>query len=153
MTMMIMMMMAMMVRCSTRTRRWWWWYDDGSSYADAKLRNVNSLTRNKTFKPNFTPRRARKLRQILHLNRTKLTKRIILEYNCWKLYQLRLVCTEKFNIFLQFFPKKACFCKIKCFSKLFTPHCKYFYTDISVISVTFTQGRWFRTNPKTHQSI
>ena len=38
---------------------------------------------------------------------------------------------------MQHFLNKAWFCKIACISKLFTPTCKYFYTDISVISVTF----------------
>ena len=33
-----------------------------------ELQNVNLFTRNKTIKPNFTPRKARKSRQFLHQN-------------------------------------------------------------------------------------
>ena len=33
--------------------------------------------------------------------------------------------------------KKAWFCKIACSSKLSTPTCKHFYTDLSAKSVTF----------------
>ena len=39
-----------------------------------ELWNVNSFTRSKTFKPNFTRRKARKSRQFWHLNWRKLTK-------------------------------------------------------------------------------
>ena len=43
------------------------------------LQNVNSFTRSQTFRPNFTPGKARKLQQFCYLNQIKLTKRIILE--------------------------------------------------------------------------
>ena len=38
---------------------------------------------------------------------------------------------------VQILPKKANFGQIASSPRLFTPTCKYFYTDISVISVTF----------------
>ena len=43
----------------------------------------------------------------------------------------------EFKISCQIIPKKAWFFKIARSRKLFTPTCKYFYMDISVISVTF----------------
>ena len=38
---------------------------------------------------------------------------------------------------MQIFSNKAWFCKTMCSSKLFTSTCKYYFTDISVVSVTF----------------
>ena len=43
-------------------------------------------------KPNFTPRKARKLQQFWHL---KITTNLILENKCWQLYQIRLVYRQK----------------------------------------------------------
>ena len=44
---------------------------------DTELWNVKYFTRSKTFKPNFTQRKARTSRQFLHLNWTKLTTWIL----------------------------------------------------------------------------
>ena len=54
----------------------------------------------------------------------------------WQLYQIRLVYTEILHNCANL-PKKAKFGQIASSPRLFTPTCKYFYTDISVISATF----------------
>ena len=70
-----------------------------------ELRNVNSFTRSKNLKLNFTPRKARKSRQFWYLSRTKLTKRIAFENKCWQLNQIRLVYTQKSYISCSNLPK------------------------------------------------
>ena len=57
----------------------------------------------------------------LYLNRTKLSKKIILKNKCWQLYQIRLVYTRKYFISCANLPKKAWFCKNVCSHKLFAP--------------------------------
>ena len=56
---------------------------------------------------------------------------------CWQIYQIRLVYIQKSCIMVQIFPKKAKFGQIASSPRLFTPTCKYFYTNIFVIFVTF----------------
>ena len=56
---------------------------------------------------------------------------------CWQFYQIRPVYTQKSCIIVQIFPKKAKFGQIASSPRLFTPTCKYFYTNIFVIFVTF----------------
>ena len=56
---------------------------------------------------------------------------------CWQIYQIRLVYIQKSCIMVQIFPKKAKFGQIVSFPRLFTPTCKYLYTNIFVIFVTF----------------
>ena len=96
-----------------------------------ELQNVNLFTRNKTIKPNFTRRKARKSRQFLHQNwqrgyfwRTDVDNSVKL----WKIRQtFHIDCANLLQKIWQ-----------NCvFSQTFTPTCQYFYTDISVISVTF----------------
>ena len=95
------------------------------------MQNVNHFTRNKTIKPNFTRRKARKSRQFLHQNwqrgyfwRTDVDNSVKL----WKIRQtFHIDCANLLQKIWQ-----------NCvFSQTFTPTCQYFYTDISVISVTF----------------
>ena len=52
----------------------------------------------------------------------------------WINYQFLLVCPMDLNTNL---PKIACFCLFLGLPKLFTPTSQFFYTDISVIFVTF----------------
>ena len=49
----------------------------GEGGGQAELRNVNSFTRCKTAELDFTPRKARKLRQFWDLSETKLTKMVV----------------------------------------------------------------------------
>ena len=59
---------------------------------------------------------------------------------CWQLYKIRLVNTQKSCIIVQILPKKAKFGQIASSPRLFTPTYKYFYTDITAISVTFSNS-------------
>ena len=61
---------------------WGGGWGDGEVEVTSELRNVNSLTRSKNLKLNFTPRKARKSRQFWYLSQTKLTKRIDFENKC-----------------------------------------------------------------------
>ena len=49
------------------------------------------------------------------------------------------------NFFAHIFPKMACFCQLFWPPKLFTPTGQFFYTDISVISVTFSNSAFTLT--------
>ena len=75
-----------------------------------------------TFKPNFTRRKATIL--ALKLNKTN---------NMDTFWRTTVNYSTKFYIHWPNLPKKAWFCKTVCF----TPTSQYFYTDISVTSVTF----------------
>ena len=68
---------------------------------------------------------------------------MILDFKKYKLYRIGLVFTRKAWKESINLPKKAWFCKIACSSKLFTPTCKHFYTDISPISLTFCNSVHF----------
>ena len=98
--------------------------------AHSELRNVNSFTRSKIFKPNFTPRKTRKSQNFGYFLRTKLTKSMILEDKCLQLYQIGLVLLRKLAyqscIILS---KKAWFCKIACSPKLYIPTCRIFLQE------------------------
>ena len=89
-------------------------------YSHPELWNVNSFKRSKTFKPNFTPRKACKLQQSWHILNKK--GMLLTLSNLTRLVN---------NIF-----KRAWFLFL-CSTKLFTPTSQHFHTDISVISVTF----------------
>ena len=105
-----------------------------SCHPGPELRNVNSFIRSKILELNFTPRKAR---QFWHLSQIKCAKRIVLVNKCWQFYQIRPVYTQKSCIIVQIFPKKAKFGQITSSPRLFNPTCKYFYTNIFVIFVTF----------------
>ena len=109
------------VECATLLRRWL----VCSQASVSELRNVNTSTRSKTVKPNFTRRKTHKSRQFWPFNLTKLTKRILLENNCWPPYQIRLVYTHKSS------SKNSLILPNCMFSQSFSPTCQYFYTDIS----------------------
>ena len=107
-----------------------------------ELRNVNSLTRSKTLEQNFTPRKARRSRQFWDLSETKLTIITFLDNKYWQLFQIRLVYTQKSNIDCANHFKIIIWSHC-VFSQTFIPTSKYFYTDISVISVTFRNSVYF----------
>ena len=95
--------------------------------ADIRREEVLPLERNvikyftfsKTFKPKFTRRKARKSQQFWHLNKLNKTNNRNRTYT------------------VQIFPKKGLIWHNWVISQTFTQTCQYFYTDISVISVTF----------------
>ena len=104
------------------------------------MENVKSFTRTNINKPYFTPIKARKSRHIWHFKHTK--------QNLWGF--LWWINVDKLsiygslyiglNLFAHIFPKMACFCYLFWPAKLFTPTAQLVYTDISVISVTFSNS-------------
>ena len=103
----------------------------------AELQNVNLFTRSKTFKPNFTRRKSSKFQPFWHQNWTKLAIGILLENRCWWFCQCGIIQTEKSHIDCANLLKKGLILQNCVSFQTFTPTCQYFYTDISVISVTF----------------
>ena len=70
----------------------------------------------------------------LYLNRTKLSKKIILKNKCWQLYQIRLVYTRKYFISCANLPKKGLILQKCVFSQTFYTD---LHTDISATSMKF----------------
>ena len=91
--------------------RWDWVADH------AELLNVDSFTRSKSFKPNFTPGKARILQQFWHFNWTKLANRLILEHKFWQIYQHWLDYTQKSFTSYANLPKTGLIFAKLCFSK------------------------------------
>ena len=91
----------------------------------------------KTFKPNFTPRKAHKLQQFRHLDWTK---------KCWASLYTNL------SQFVQIICKKVLILQLCACNQTFTPTSQYFYMDISVISVTLCNSEWRRQKTKVVQS-
>ena len=102
------------------------------------MENVKSFTRTNINKPNFTPRKVRKSRHFWHFKPTKQNLWGFL----WWINVDKLSSYGSLSIDLKFFahifPKMACYCQLYWPPKLFTPTGHFFYTDLSVISVTFS---------------
>ena len=79
-------------------------------YKDPELRNVKSFTRSKSSKAKFTPRKARKSRQIQHLEGMKLTQKAtsgeqklnILSYNPGLKTEFHISCSHLPKTILDF---------------------------------------------------
>ena len=87
--------------------------------------------------PNFTPRKARKLRQIKHQEGVNLNRRQLLGNKSWTFYDIILVWRQNFISVAQIYPKKYLILQNCVFSQTFYPNLPIFYTYISAISVTF----------------
>ena len=104
----------------------------------SEFENVKSFTRTNINKPDFTPRKARKSRHFWHFKPTK--------HNLWGF--LWWINVDKLSIY------GSLSIDIKFLAHIF-PTGQFFYTDISVISVTFSNSvhPWKRFTPEKYSPL